>query len=197
VAIVLKRNGKQNLRVIHTDGSGPEPFIDSIDVVGSAAWSPDGESLVVGGDDGTGVGLFRIPANGGTPMRLVRGCAFNPVWSASHGIIVYSGPNVAAHAPIRAVSPGGEPIDFPQIFCYGQGNLMRFTPDGNQLIYIGDGERSVDFLMLDLSTKSVRSLAHFGNLNLESVFDITPDGKQIVFDRRSQNSDLYVFDLKL
>jgi|SRR6202453_372621 serine/threonine protein kinase len=43
------------------------------DAQGSSCWSPDGRWIVTGGSDATGAGLFRIPLEGGAPVRLVSG----------------------------------------------------------------------------------------------------------------------------
>jgi Tol biopolymer transport system component len=48
--------------------------------------------------------------------------------------------------------------------------------------------------LLDLATKKTRQLANF-NSRAMRTFDITPDGKQIVFDRLRENSDIVLIDL--
>ena len=49
--------------------------------------------------------------------------------------------------------------------------------------------------LLDLATKKTHRLAHLGDYGAVSVFDITPDGKGIVFDRLRDNSDIVLIDL--
>lgn len=51
-----------------------------------------------------------------------------------------------------------------------------------------------NFWILDLATKKTRQLANFDS-RLTRTFDITPDGKQIVFDRLRENSDIVLIDL--
>ena len=54
---------------------------------------------------------------------------------------------------------------------------------------------SQDFWILDMATKHARQLTHLtGNATMRT-FDITPDGKQIVFDRLQENSDIVQIDL--
>ena len=55
--------------------------------------------------------------------------------------------------------------------------------------------RSQDFWLLDLATKKTRPLSHLDNSATMRTFDITPDGKQIVFDRLRDNSDIVLIDL--
>jgi hypothetical protein len=52
-----------------------------------------------------------------------------------------------------------------------------------------------DFWLLDLATKKSRQLTRFNNSAATLSFDVTLDGKQIVFDRLRQNSDIALIDL--
>ena len=52
-----------------------------------------------------------------------------------------------------------------------------------------------DFWLLDLPMKKTRQLTRLSNTAAMRTFDITPDGKQIVFDRMRENSDIVLIDL--
>jgi hypothetical protein len=52
-----------------------------------------------------------------------------------------------------------------------------------------------DFWLLDLTTKRSRQLSRFNNSAATRSFDVTADGKQIVFDRVRENSDIVLIDL--
>jgi len=54
---------------------------------------------------------------------------------------------------------------------------------------------SQDFWILDLATRKSRQLTHLNSTARMRTFDITPDGKQIVFDRLRDNSDIVLIDL--
>jgi hypothetical protein len=54
---------------------------------------------------------------------------------------------------------------------------------------------SLDFWLLDFATKTPRPLTHLGNQGALRTFDVTPDGKYIVFDRSRQNSNIVLIDL--
>ena len=52
-----------------------------------------------------------------------------------------------------------------------------------------------DFWLLDLATLRTRRLTRFKNPAAMRTFDITPDGKQIVFDRLRDNADIVLIEL--
>jgi serine/threonine protein kinase len=195
-AIVLRRSGKQRLRVLAADGSDLGLLAETIDVRGAASWSPDGKWVVIGGNDGKGDGLFKIPADGGAPERLVTGFASNPVWSPDGTLIVYSGQQLAGASPIRGVRPDASAVDLPAIQVAPGGERFRFLPNGSGLVFmpriIGG---TPDFGLLDLKNKTTRPLTHLNNAAAIRTFDVTPDGEQIVFDRLRDNSDLVLIDL--
>jgi Tol biopolymer transport system component len=194
VAIVLRRNGKQGLWVLQADGSQPRVLTDAIDVRGGASWSPDGKWIVSGGKDAKGDGLFKVPVEGGAPIRLA-GTGLNPVWSPNGDLIVYSGIDVGGKEPLLAVTPGGSPVDLPPIQISTNGERFRFTPDGKGLVYMQGGFGAQDFRLLNLATRQTRPLTHLTSPAAMRTFDITADGKQIVFDRLRNNSDIVLIDL--
>jgi hypothetical protein len=59
----------------------------------------------------------------------------------------------------------------------------------------GDGP-SQDFWLLDLKTRQSRLLTRLANGGNMRTFDVTGDGKLIVFDRLRDNSDIVVIDLQ-
>jgi len=54
---------------------------------------------------------------------------------------------------------------------------------------------AADFWLFDLATKETRALTRLTKRGGLRTFDITPDGKQIVFDRSRQNSDIVLIEL--
>ena len=191
--IVLRRGGKLRLHVISGDGE-IRPLTEMIDARGAASWSPDGTWIVTGGIDSRGLGLFKIPAGGGEPKRLVEGSAYNPVWSPDGNVIVYSGENVGPLAPMRAVRPDGTLFELPAIQLRVEGERYRFLPSGD-VIYMQGLLPAQDFWLLDLATKERRPLTRLSGGGAMRTFDIEPGGKRIVFDRLRENSDIVLIDL--
>jgi Tol biopolymer transport system component len=169
----------------------PSIAIEGVPGQGAADWSPDGAWIVTGGRDAEGRALFKIPVDGGAPVRLVEGRAVNPVWSPDGNLILYVGA-FEASAPLLGVRPDGTRVEPPQQRVRPGG--YRFLPGGRSLAYL-PGIDSVDFWLLDLATKKTRQLTHLSDQGALRTFDITPDGKHIVFDRSRENSDIVLIDL--
>ena len=198
VAIIVRQDGKLRLSVMAPDGTNARTLAPSIVIQssggrGSADWSPDSAWIIVAGTDAAGAGLFKIPVDGQSPVRLVSGQVVNPVWSPDGTLIVYGGPVVGGRVPLLGVRPNGTPFDLPDLRT-GIGGGHRFLPDGKGLVYLSRTQ-SRDFWLLDLTTNRTRALTRLSNPGVVSAFDITPDGKAIVFDRLRDNSDIVLIDL--
>jgi serine/threonine protein kinase/Tol biopolymer transport system component len=195
LAVILMRDGKRRLHVLSADGGDLQSLAEPIDIDGSVCWAPDGKWIIAGGIDDRGPGLFKIPIDNGAPVRLIDGSARDPVWSSSVDLIVYTGANVSVDAPLLAVRSDGTNVELPPIRVRVEGKRYRFLPNGRALVYAQGPFPAQDFWLLDLTTKRSRQLSRFNNSAATRSFDVTADGKQIVFDRVRENSDIVLIDL--
>jgi Tol biopolymer transport system component len=197
VAVVVRQKGKRRLAIMSADGTNARTLAASIDIQGEAGqatadWSPDGAWIVTGGRDAQGPGLFKVPVESGEPVRLVAGQAANPVWSPDGKLIVYSGGFFNGQVTLLGMRPDGQAVELPALRVRPGG--YRFLPDGTGLVYM-PLLRSLDFWLLDLTTRKTRQITSLDDQGLLATFDITPDGKQIVFDRTRTNSNIALIDL--
>ena len=199
---------------MNQDGQGSQTLAAAIDIQGAPDWSPDGRVIAVAGRDAGGTGLFAIPVDGGAPRRLASGpstdpdwMATDPAWSPNGDFLVYSGQFSggtasvrSAGAPLLAVRPDGTKYDLP--FAVGPPaarEALRVSPGGyrfldqTHLVFRRNPE-APDFWLFDLVTGEQRQLTKLTNKGSLRGFDITPDGKHIVFDRTRQNSDVVLID---
>ncbi len=198
VVVVIRHEGKRHLSIMSTDGTNRRTLAPSIEIEGAAGqgvadWSSDGTRIVTGGRDAQGPALFVIPVDGGSaPTRLAEGAWVNPIWSPDGELIVYAGQSIVGQVALRGIRPDGRAVDLPPVLTRPGG--YRFLPDGKGLVYL-PRIPSLDFWRLDFATKQQRRIAQLGNLGTLRTFDITPDGKHIVFDRSRQNSNIVLIDL--
>jgi Tol biopolymer transport system component len=195
VAVVIRKQARLHITIVRTDGADHRTLAEGIDVRGTSAWSPDSEWIVTGGSDAQGPGLFKIKVADGAYDRLRTGPAFNPVWSPDGTTIVYEGQQSAV-APLIAVHPDGSDVEnFPVISVPsgGQGR-SRFLSNGH-LVYLAGPAGTQDFVELDLATFKSRLISHLQSPSVVNAFDITPDGRHIVFDRLREQSEIRLIDL--
>ncbi len=125
----------------------------------------------------------------------MQGPASNPVWSPNGSAIVYTGPVVGVTGQLLMIRPDGTRVDSPSIQVRVGGERYRFVPGREELVYmLGSQVTPETFWLLDLATRRTRELSKFDTRD-SRTFDITPDGKQIVFDRLRDNADLVLIDL--
>lgn len=106
---------------------------------------------------------------------------------------MYGGAFVAGQVDLLGIrADDGTAVKLPRLRV-GPGRY-RFLPDGTGLVYLVDIQ-TTDFWRLDLATGKSRQLIRLSAPGMVQNFDITPDGKEIVFDRLQENSDIYLIDL--
>ena len=88
---------------------------DSFDVRGAASWSPDGKWVAVAANQGDGTRLFKIPLDGGPPVRLLDTRSYNPVWSPDGRFIVYSEQQSGGLFQVKAITPDNVPVPIPRV----------------------------------------------------------------------------------
>jgi Tol biopolymer transport system component len=114
------------------------------------------------------------------------------VWSPDGNVIVYAGKLFTGQVELLGVRPDGTAVDLPLVRTRPGG--YRFLPNGAGLVYLPFFP-SLDFSLVDFATKKTRQLTRLSNHGELRTFDITPDGKAIVFDRSRENSDIVLIEL--
>ncbi len=197
LAFLVQRRGVTKLYVMNADGSDARRIADELDVRGAPAWSPDGQWLAIAANRDGKPQLFKIPVRGGPPILLVSAYAIDPVWSPSGQFLVYSGADVGTNFSIHAVSADGVPRDFPTLILTRGARRLAFL-DGDDALVILKGDIShKEFWLVNLETGRERQLTNLGREFAIGDFDVSVAGREIIFDRAREESDIVVFALPI
>ena len=198
ICFVVRNEGRWRLHLMASDGTDVRRVAESLEVRGAPSWSPDGRWIAIAGREEKAYPLFKVPVESGAPLRLVDGrnsVISNPVWSPDGRFILYSEGQGSATVRLQGVTPDGRPFPLPEVWVGNTGDRYRFLPDGKSLVVTQGVLWLQNFSLLDLATGQQRPLTNLGRQIVMRSFDVSPDGKQIVFDRYRQNSDLVLIDL--
>ena len=197
IAIAVMKQGRPGLYVVTADGANPQPLAPSIRVREELAWAPDGKTIAVIGEDEKGPGLFLVPMEG-APVRLYdRRCRF-PLWSPDGRYILFAEYFQGPQMHLKAVTPSGESVSLPEIrliVTQLPKNLTRFLPNGKSLVLQDGGWRTQQFFLVNVATGERRQLTDLKTGRPIRSFDVLPDGKNILFDRVTENSDIVLIEL--
>ena len=203
ICFSYRKEGRAELYVTKANGTGLTTLAKSIDVQSGASWSPDGKWVAVAANQGEGTRVFKIPLDGGPPVRLRDTLSLSPVWSPDNRFIVYSAHRGSGNVDVETMTPDGVPVVVPAMaslasrFPVAFGTPYRFMPDGKALITLQGAAPNQNFFRLDLETGEQRQLTNFDPTISSEIqnFDISPDGKRIVFDRLRNHADIVLMTL--
>jgi Tol biopolymer transport system component len=193
-----RKQGRAHLSVMNAIGTDPRLLAGTLEVRSSPSWSPDGKTIAFAAREYEGTRIYTVPAHGGSPVRLVDSPSYNPVWSPDGRYIVYSEPLRGPQLALKAVTLSGVPVKLPSMTVpYTIATSHRFAPGENALIFIKYSDpRSRNFYWMDLATGRERQLTDLKPGYVINSFDVSPDGRYIVFDRLRDNSDIVLFELR-
>lgn len=96
---------------------------------------------------------------------------------------------------LRAVTPDGRPFPVPTLTVDRLGDSYRFLPDGRGLVVKLGGFRLQDFWLVDLATGARRQLTRLKPGESLHRFDVSPDGRRVLFERVRENSDVVLIEM--
>jgi Tol biopolymer transport system component len=204
ICFAARRGERSQLYVMAGDGSGVRPIAESLDVLGGPTMSPDGRWVAAVVAEAGVTPLYKIPVDGGAAVRLVdgsEGVLSQPVWSPDGKIIVHTVSKISKRLHLRAVTPDGAAVSMPDVDFVKVGTQYRFLPDSSALVVMRGsgitvyGVRGGNFWTVDLSTGDARQLTDLAPVFHASSFDVSVDGRQVVFERYRESSDIVLIDL--
>jgi Tol biopolymer transport system component len=196
IAFSVHKQGRNVPYTVRSDGSDLRPLASELDVLDAGSWSADGEWLAVSVRDGAGTRIAKIAVDGQSVVPLTDPLTLLPVWSPDGSFLIYSksvnGPGYEVHG----VTPDGKDHALPSLWVPRGGDRYRFLPDGTALVLLLEEDGRQNFWLYDVRTGSRRQLTDLAPNTVIRSFDVSHDGKQVMFDRVRDNSDIVLIELK-
>jgi Tol biopolymer transport system component len=195
IAFSVRQQGQTLLYTMQADGTNARIVTDSLKLQGAPAWEPDGKSITSAAEDQGVPHLFRVPLDGSPPVLLVHEYSVDPVWAPDGKFVVYSGPDIGATFSVKAFTTVAKTLPLPALTLTRGAGHLAFLPGQRKLVCLRGEIQHKNLWLVDLETGAERQVTNLpADFNVRD-FDISPDGKEVVFERMQEHSDVVLMDL--
>ena len=189
--IMILDNTKVPIRIIDTNGAVQR--FDSLTSVTSAAWSPDGSSVICSGAKSNGAySLFEITPGNTTISLIYSQKETGPVaWSKLNELAFVTVDSISAKLWLltNATGPGIlKLIDSASGFY-----TPSFSPDGNTLIYSRNTQTSDDIVTVNTTTLQQQLFLQFSDGTQVTSLRYSPDGTLISYYSYASSSQINLY----
>jgi len=194
IAFTVADGERTSLYVMQGDGTGPTVLASTFALRGTAAWAPDGKSIVVAALHEGEPHLTSFFPGGGPPVTLLSEYSIDPVWSPDGQFLLYSGAAVGVTAPVRAVEADGRPYPLPPVMLARGAQRVVFGREPGTIVVLRGDFAHKDFWLIDLKTGAERQLTQLKSDFDIRDFDLSADKSEIVFDRVEESSTVALIE---
>ncbi|HXJ14821.1 MAG TPA: DPP IV N-terminal domain-containing protein [Candidatus Limnocylindrales bacterium] len=185
-------------RVPVTGGPAAQITFDHADIQG-IAWTPDSKDLVFSSSRQGSPSLWRVSAQGGTPLRLPiagAGWSMRPAISRKGNRLAYTSVNYSVAIWKGSLSADHKVSGPLERFITSTGieEGPQFSPDGKHIIFQSSRTGYHEIWRADADGSNTVQLTHFST-NLTGTPRWSPDSRQIAFDSRpGGHSQIFVIN---
>ncbi len=183
------RTGSEQIWRMDSDGNNPKQLTASPVQNSLPNCSPDGKWVVYSKWRGE-KGVWKVPIEGGDPVRISDAEALNPTISPDGKIIAYLYVDPSANPP-RGVAlmafeggPSTKRFDIPPSTWF-----FRWAPDSRSLLYIKEEGRASNLWSQPIAGGTPTQITHFNSEEITD-FDLSQDGKRLVMRRGAIKQDV-------
>jgi Tol biopolymer transport system component len=195
IAFSVRLNSRTLLLTIQPDGTNARVISDNLNLQGDPAWSPDGRSIIVAAENHGLPHLLRVPVDGSLFSTFIDDYSVNPAWTPDGELVVYSGPDIGATFPVKAVTSRSGPHPITPLTLTRGTRHLAFLPGGKSLVLLRGDIDHKNLWIIDLDTGAQRQLTTFAPGFDIRDFDISPDGREVVLERSQERADIVLLDL--
>jgi Tol biopolymer transport system component len=194
IAFSVRQQGRTLLYTMQADGTHVRIAADSLDLRGAPAWTHGGRSITTAADDHGVPHLFLVPVDGRPPTLFVQEHSADPTWAPDGRFVIYSGPDTGTTFSVKAAAADAAAYPLPAL-TLSRGDRRTFLPGGHALVFLRGEIQHKNLWLVDLETGTERQLTHLGPDFDIRDFDISPDGREVVLERKQERSDVVLLDL--
>ncbi len=195
IGFSTRRDHETSLYVVNADGTNERVVARSLELHGTPAWAPDGQSITVAAIINGAPRLFTVPLDGGSPSPFAEEHSVDPVWSPDGDLVVYSGPDIGTAFQVRAVTRSASAFALPNLTLSRGSRHLAFMPGARSLVVLRGEMGHKNLWLIDLTTGAERQLTSLSTDFSVRDFDISPDGRQIVLEQVQELSDIVFIEL--
>jgi Tol biopolymer transport system component len=195
IAFSVKQRGRSLLYVMQQDGTNAHVLTDALNLQGSPAWTPDGQSITSAAEDHGVPHLFRVRLEGGSPAPFVQEYSLDPLWAPDGSFVLYSGPDIGTTFSVKAMSAEAKPHELPAMTLTRGARHLAFLAGGKSLVLLRGEIQRKNLWLIDLQTGAEKQLTNLPPDFDIRDFDISSDGKEVVLERVQERSDVALLDL--
>jgi Tol biopolymer transport system component len=196
IAFCVRVNGKARLYAMSADGSQLRVLADSLELQGSPSWTADGRAIISAAASRGVTRLFRVPIDESVPVAITAEYSTDPESSPDGSTLIYSGPDVGTSFALKAVDMRGTLQPLPSITLPRGSRHFAFVSDGRSILVLRGGIQHKDLWEINLSDGAQKRLTRFEPGFDVRDFDVSPDGRELIFEREQEHSDVVLLDLK-
>jgi Tol biopolymer transport system component len=196
IAFTVESHNVKHLYVIDSDGGHARTIGTALSLRGAVAWAPDSLSIIGAIVRDGEPRLSSIFLDGREPQPLVSEYSVDPTWSPDGKYLVYSGADVGTTFPLRASGPDGRTYAMASLILTRGARRVAFERGTGSLVILRGEVGRKNFWLLDPQTGAQRQLTNLPSKIALGDFDISADGKEIIFDRAEDSSSVALFELK-
>ena len=179
---------------MNADGTHAQIVARSLELHGTPAWAPDGQSIIVAAIVDGAPRLVTVPLDGGSPSSFAEDYAIDPLWSPDGDSIVYSGADIGTTFQVKAVTRTASASPLPNITLSRGSRHLTFMPDRRTLVVLRGEMGHKNLALIDPTTGAERPLTNLSTDFGLRDFDISPDGRHMVLEQVQELSDIILIE---
>jgi dipeptidyl aminopeptidase/acylaminoacyl peptidase len=207
IAYIGNASGRLNLWIMNADGSGAKQLLQSNDRQSAPAFTHDGKKIVYMQDKGGDelYDLYAVPTAGGDPHNITNTdhtSEVRPLFSPDGTMLALGSKEKSTaytNVAVMAWPSGAIRLLTHETDPQATWNVECWSPDGHYIYTVREvGREDSDVYRIDTGNGNADNLTAHKGKELDSVSDVSPDGKTLLLNsnRKAGYDNVALLDIK-